>query len=412
MYGVMLSLSLLAAWVIGSYFRQDVSALLVFHGDDSHCDRATEAIGVHCFGDFASIGTEKINSPPNGAEAVYPVSSRLFRYPFTIFETVFSYRTSVFVFLSVLAFAALFPLLHQLRKRNISTSDIAILGICTTPFFATLDRGNLVGFTSAFLYLYIRAVQRSQYRRALVFLALMVAIKPQLAVFIVLLFLIRAYKVATIGIILSVSTVVLPYTVFGTKMVVFFKAWITAAREWSTSQLPTARYPSNLSILTFGDIFGNSKVFQYLIICATAGYLSYAFVRSARDKQSASHMVEDASFVIALGLILASPISYPYYLVIMFPALALAIERYQDSVHAESGYRNVERVRSVALVILMAPLVIPNSLGVGVPTSNQTLYNIYPLVQSGALLIALLAFITLKTFGKTDNCGTGLRRKC
>jgi len=410
MYAVILSLSLLIAWVIGSYFQLDVSALLVFFGDDSHCDRITEAIGAHCFGDFASIRTEKLNSLPNGAEGVYPVSSRIFRYPFTMIERIFSYRVSVFVFLIVLAFAVLFPLLHQFQRKRMSISDVAILGICTLPFLATLDRGNLVGFTSAFLYLYIRALQRSRYRSAVVCLVLMVAIKPQLAVFLILMFLIRAYKVAIIGVVAVVSTVVLPYTIFGMDMLVQLKNWITAAQGWSKSQLPTARYPSNLSSTTIGDVFGVSKLLPIVVLCVTALYVGLTFLRSGKDTQSASNTVEDTSFVISVGMILASPITYPYYLVIMLPFLAFAIERYEKSAQSEIVRDGVEYVRAVALLVVMSPLVLPNSLAVSVSPPSQSLYNIFPLIQSGVLLVALLAFISLKQFRTTDQPGKGLRK--
>ena len=101
--------SVLTWWVAGSYFGVNIFASISFFADDGYCAR-TDALGVHCFGDFRHpVLMAMSDNPWSGVDGPIPYTG-LGMVPFWLFgqtiEVIGSVKIGLFVYM-LLLFASL-----------------------------------------------------------------------------------------------------------------------------------------------------------------------------------------------------------------------------------------------------------------------------------------------------------------
>lgn len=390
-YNYMICFAALSMWVYNSYFKLDVASLLVFFGNDAHCDISTEAVGVHCFGDYGSTRISHLTDLPQGPEAVYPVVTRLFRYPFQLIDDLVGYRYSALIFTLMLGGCVLYPLVDQARKKAIRLHEAALIGLTSLPFVATLDRGNLIGFATPAIYYFVRHSDAQNRAGQYVSFGICVAIKPQLAILsLITLFTISMRRTVEL-IVLTFSVLLGPYLLFGTRAGDGITTWIRAMLEWGKTNSPGISYPSNLSITTLFASDIASKTSGTALAFLVFGSLSYLLCKARLMDTGKPNDKTALGGLLLATIIVSSPISYPYYTVFMLPLLALLLDRdrHKHEHPTIAGHSFVQ----ISLAVMMAPVIIPSSLTVGSQTGPSGVYNLYPAIQVCALLVCIAIFL-------------------
>ena len=387
----LLGLALASWWFWGSYFQVDVFASLSFVGDDGWCIRDSEAVGVHCFGDYAAIRIESLTAPLAGPEGVYPPSTRLLRIVPWLMDNVFGFRAGLILFLIASAAASLVPAYWASSRLPISLRPVVILtlGVATVPFISLIDRGQLLALAVPSLFLFMLASSRNHPWLALLALVPAVATKPQFALVLTLFAVIRQWRPFLVGVVGAVLIVLGPFALFGRDFVPALLEWIENSSSWAQSVPLTLGWPSNLSFPStirktvdmglngpLGGLLGERRetivavpdsmyAFAMVAIGVVIVALLVLFGRHLNRMLVIAALLAVASFTLS--------VSWIYYACIALPIAAIIFRSpaKQDSIRNEGWWTQSTKVMLVVSVVLsLTPILVPLSIAAGQAVPN------------------------------------------
>lgn len=194
-----LLLSVLTWWIAGSYFGVNIFASISFPADDGWC-AGTDALGVHCFGDFHyPVLMAMSDNPWSGVVGTNPYNG-LGMVPFWLFgqtiEVIGSVKIGLFVYM-VLLFASLsVPFFWVSFGRKFEFWPL--MALCVGPFaipgVMALDRGNTAALLVGPLLWFLVSFLRNDSRQIVISVAVLAAVKPQYGLLVILLLAYREWK--------------------------------------------------------------------------------------------------------------------------------------------------------------------------------------------------------------------------
>jgi hypothetical protein len=238
LFGSVIALSLVLAIsaVVAGYFGVDVFASLTYLSVDLNCltdHPATEAIGVHCFGDYYQVVDFTLRADPwSGRHSIYPAAGMLPNLLFgRIGFALNAPRVGLILFLLLLAVAVMVPAWWASKDKTISIRliTIALFGIVSIPALMTLDRGSSVGLVTPALLAFLIGLRTHNHRLTVVSIMLASLVRPQYFLLVAALAIQRKWKhfFATLALVVATNLVAYlfwPSRLPGTIVESIFKA--------------------------------------------------------------------------------------------------------------------------------------------------------------------------------------------
>ena len=366
----LLGLAAVVAWVLGSYFKVDVAAMVSFPGADGHCRLPHEGVGVHCWGDFGAVRFASLTGAPLGPEVVYPLSSRILRLPFFAISSIGGYGAGLIAFLVASAACLIAPVVWAVRDTPWALKPVVVTvaAVATMPFLMVLDRGNVLALTVPFLFLALLGLVRDKPWMIAVATIAATSVKPQFALLGVGLLALRHWRAAAVSIAGSVAIIVVPYLVFGDKWRSALVTWLDAAQAWTKSQPLSVDWPGNISLPRVLYLLGHAGPWRHSRLLSTIDDGTYTTASVAILAVivgilvlSGRHLPPLATGVALLAIAsLASPLTYAYYSVFMIPVVAIVFRCGLASWPTDTRWdRTMPRILSAALVLGLSPLLLP-----------------------------------------------------
>ena len=131
-----IAFSQLLSFFLSSYFQIRLTETLIFKADDGWCNTKSQGIGNHCFGDFSSFMTSKMDDPWSNSNTAYPPFSIIF---FSLFKFIYllsnESNLALFSYLFLLQISCILPVFYFVRC-GISKLQATVLSV----FFLLLYR--------------------------------------------------------------------------------------------------------------------------------------------------------------------------------------------------------------------------------------------------------------------------------
>jgi hypothetical protein len=207
------AVSAVTGFVLTQYYSVDVLSSLGSLPGDCFFDWSTQ-IGRHCFSDYAdevALGmmpnpwvpyTPYLHSSVEMAHNTYPAAAMA---PHMIFGLLGKWlhapRLGLLAYLLALTIACLTPSVWAARgTRGLERVVVFVaLGAAAIPAWATIDRGNSVGFVVPIALVFLVAVCRRRWGLAAVMVMLAAMVKPHFAVLAVVFFAARQWRLGTLA---------------------------------------------------------------------------------------------------------------------------------------------------------------------------------------------------------------------
>jgi hypothetical protein len=252
-------LSVLSAFILMHYFGKDVISSLTYASDpDWWCTPAvarTEGIGVHCFGDYASVvgsaAEQNPWAPAHGTASNYPAAGMLPQALFGAIGNLFgSAGLGTIAYLAVVTGALLVPSIWATRGKptGIRLVTVALFGVLSIPSLMTLDRGNNVALAVPALLAYLVALRKKRYSTVVVAVIAASLIKPQFVLLIVILLMLRKWKYALAAVLGVGITNLLAYLIWPKDFPATVWQTALAITHYGGGVPLTYQYPSNVSL--------------------------------------------------------------------------------------------------------------------------------------------------------------------
>lgn len=411
---LLLGVAVVSWWVLGSYFGVDVFASISFVGPDGWCVVPDESIGNHCFGDYAAIRFENIFQPLAGPEAVYPVSARFPRVIPWLVQVIATYRTGLIVYIALSALAMLAPIAWTVRcfSWNTRIQILILAGVVTVPFITVIDRGQVLAFAIALIFVFAYSIHREAYWVAALTIVPVAAIKPQFALLAVVLIALRQWRPFVLALIGTLFVITAPFLIYGSDALQAFKQWLAVSNSWASSVPMSLTWPPNLSFSSttrrafdlftsqISNLSGGWHSHEELSAVSDAPFIRLAqlftvicvLILVVRGKRI------DVLYLVAAAAALASfslNVSYVYYSAIAVPVFMLMIVR-TSRVAGSFGLSSkwLGSTLSIAIVASLTPIIIP----ISEVTPGKPVANLIPLIATSAwmLFLILLMFAALR----------------
>ena len=400
-----LAVSIISAWVAASYFAVDVPGSLIFPGDDGWCQKDGEAIGTHCFGDVAQFLTLGPTMDPQGSNPFIRNYPPLNRLGFFVFQLIGASTTQILalaLYVALSAVCLLVPALWVVRHRSWAEKlvVVALIGVATFPFLATIDRGNNLAFAVPLLFGLVLALQRMRFGWAVAAVIVGSQIKPQiglLAVAFLVLRHIRSFSWAVLG---SLGLFLASFAIFwvlpgGLKPLQEFRDFLFYVQLYDQYQPLTQTYPLNISFVhLLGLLWEGSGVgiastegLQWAVYASVAVSLVFIAWRGARLGIAVWFPA------LLMGVLLTPNPVFAYYLIGALIAVTFFFRSpFVQQIVATSGV--IRWLLVAAVVTSLTPLLIPAGwTEAPVPTVGEgVVVTILPRVAS-ALWFAYLIVV-------------------
>jgi len=337
-----LGVSFYLVWVFVGYARIYFTDFVSFRADDGWCSVPGESIFTHCFGDYAVLSYYlKEDRIPwlvgDPMSSFYPASSWI---PAKIFHEIGlyfeNYNLGRNLFLIALSVSLLFPAINAMKGKGVLAKFalFSVIGISSTPFLITLDRGNSIGLSIAPLTLAILALTKNRPEIFSPLVILAALIKPQLALFFLLLLAVAKYRLFFISIFLYMFFFFASFTFFPGVASSNIRNWFLTIVKYSSYQELTDLYPINLSLdrtlLTVLQVanFDSEQISQNMI--STLGILGnllmLLIILLLIYRRDSKANVVSISMLITILIITISGISYAYYLIILLVPISFILK--------------------------------------------------------------------------------------
>ncbi|MCG2798745.1 MAG: glycosyltransferase 87 family protein [Cellulomonas sp.] len=377
-------LAMVSTSFASSYGGIAPTELLSYVVDDMWCDTSTQAIGLHCFGDYALVddlfGTGDPWHSALSGNASWPAAAWL--------PAILAYRLGALIgvgwvggllFSVVSILAMLSPAWWATRHCAvwIRASALTLGGAATAPFIATIDRGNPVGLTVPLLLWAGVAYGRRQWVALTCAVVGASLLKPQMIVLLLLPLLHRRYRCVVLGGAASAALTVAGFLAFPRAFPGNALAWVHEIVNRTGDYQPLNQvYPYNIGIgrsfLTLLDVTGvgtligadhRQTAIGVLTIAGPSLLVAAAGIGALALWRGRSRLGTGQSFALALLVCLyTSSTVYLYYLVVLLVALALLVRDPVEHPGTECPERGRWHSRwgsLAAIALIMAPVVVP-----------------------------------------------------
>lgn len=344
---------------IPSYFNWNLTEILSNKVKDGWCNPEKEGIGLHCFGDFyAPMGIAGNQDPWRiGVNPNPPFAMLIFKlfYAISNFTTP---RFSLILYMLLIFCAFMLPAVHAWRK-SIKTYQIKLLYLSmyamSMPAISLIDRGNIIALTVPLVYFaYLFHNEKPQLTVAL--LVISVVIKPQLAIFMILLLAVKQYRLFVLAV-FSGLTLNLAGFLFFQSPKISISNWIESIFSYPTYAGEGKIYPVNISLQN--TLFLMDKSFQTnfaeILITTTASVL--VLVYAASILFNLKQLSPDQLFYqIVILLLITGGTVFSYYAVFLsLVFLFLSFFDDRDSIF-ESPFSSLCSTALLLLIIPISPL--------------------------------------------------------
>ena len=341
---------------IPSYFNWNLTEILSNRVKDGWCNPEKEGIGLHCFGDFyAPMGIAGNQDPWRiGVNPNPPFAMLIFKLFYTI-SNFTAPRFSLTLYILLIFCAFMLPAVHAWRK-SIKTYQIKLLYLSmyamSMPAISLIDRGNIIAFTVPLVYFaYWFHKEKPQLAASLLVIA--VVIKPQLAIFMVLLLVIKQYRLFVLAV-FSGLTLNLAGFLFFKSPKISISNWIESIISYPAYAGEGKIYPVNVSLQN--TLFLMDKAletnFAESWIITTASVLVLIYVASIlfNLKQLSS---DQLFYQIVILLLIAGGTVFSYYAVYL-SLVFLFLSFFDDH---DSIFKNpYSSLCTTALLMLLIPI--------------------------------------------------------
>lgn len=277
-YISVLALALFLQQFLPDYFRFSKLEAISFRSNDGWCESKLEGFGIHCFGDFYYPRTfMKLVNPWEGSMNPWPPFSFYIYKPLDFLSVTVNPRFGIIFFLCFAIIAILFPLFHlKFIAKEISGLGFSILLIITltfSPIIVSLDRGSNIIFCIPFLYLFYLSLSKVKNNAALMYLSILILLKPQFLILTLLFyyskglrfFLIRALFLS----VLFISSFALYYKSFPNNVI----NWLSHIMVYQNYGGKGMLVPPNFSMTSNFNVFAN--IFNFNIPNSISRILVY-----------------------------------------------------------------------------------------------------------------------------------------
>jgi hypothetical protein len=345
--GTVLAFGLLLSYTlnifVSSYFKIDLTEVLVFRVEDGWCDTATQGIGFHCFGDFYSTMQFSLASPwTESASAYPPFTLVIVKFIKTLYIASNASNLVLLLYLFTLVLALIFPIIHLYATKRVKSLRSCILmaiGLLTlAPAMMVLDRGNNFGFAIPFIYLCYIYASNGQMRSFMITSALLCLWRPQLGVISLYLVFVGGYGWFFRWLLTTTVGYLISFSFFGVssllKNIRLFLDNLTAYQDYISlpSYTPSNWSFSNLIMTTldilrvFGDLSGLSLVNPSSITEEIIILIPVLFLISTLSviywKRSCLHNLTMLTLLCLLAILTPS-VSMSYYLALLIPIVVV-----------------------------------------------------------------------------------------
>ena len=277
-YISVLAFALFFQQFLPDYFRFSKLEAISFRSNDGWCESKLEGFGIHCFGDFYYPRTfMKLANPWEGGMNPWPPFSFYVYKPLDFLSVTVNPRFGIIFFICFSLIAVLFPLFHlKFIAKEISGLGFSILLMITftfSPIIVSLDRGSNVIFCIPFLYLFFLSLLNDKNRVAMLYLSILILLKPQ---FMILTLLFYYFKGLRYFLIRTLFLSVL----FISSFALYPKSFPNNIINWLSHTLAYQNYggkgmlvPPNLSMTSNINVFAN--IFNFNIPNSISRILVY-----------------------------------------------------------------------------------------------------------------------------------------
>ena len=403
-------------WVYGSYFKGDPYSYISFAGEDGWCDPTSEALGVHCFGDYSAIRFTGFLDQVSGPESVYLPLSRIATFFVSIPISLLGFQIGI-TLSAVLIYFILVGGTIRLTDGKISPMMGLYLGLCL-PVVVAVDRLNTIWLAYLLLLAALATSKRTYFPIILVLLAALV--KPIFCLFVYpfLPMILRKYGFRKS--LLNLSGIMYLYLLsiyLWLKAVNLSSGWtlsyfIQSVRNWSAFHTGSAT-PADLSLGTLTFLGQSARIvlviFLFVIVLVDLILVFNSLPKGALDVNK----VEKSEFdrldfhlrYLIIGCIFTGVQSpfWPYNLLVFLPPATWLYHQKKSNVKQQgcnserrtflyrkkriNGFLDRDKLETLLLIILIfliAPVFIPSRFRVAevytpVMTKSDTLHNWYDL---------------------------------
>jgi len=369
------------------YFSIDVGAWwLVSPPHDMWCDPSKgEGLGLHCFGDYSLTATIASEANPWNNSIFgsfnYPAGGLLLFKFLASLEMLLSVQNfGLFTYLALTVISLAIPALMIGKQFSINQRILFAVGSITSlPALLIIDRGNSVGIAFVFVFLFTYFYKKGKISQSILFLVIASLIKPQFAIFALLLFIHRKWNyffisTLAIGISQVVSFLAWP-TAFPNSLEQAFNAIVGYSKNWELTNLSIPNYSIGRGLIGVASLLGvdvsnqvQGVVAILLILITVAIYLSYNRVSTL------THLVflgTAASFAVNVswGYYAIIPILYVYVLLqfdfdqrtkpsrlsitLVAIASALTLSRFIVVIPSSEGFEVIDNTTTIGLMWLI-----------------------------------------------------------
>jgi hypothetical protein len=296
---------------------------------------------------------------------------------------------------------------------------LAVLGIGTYPFIATMDRGNNLAFMVPLLLVFVVAFARQQWLTASISIVLLCQFKPQFLLLVFALLAVREYRraagtaAATIALFL-VSFLPFSIPVFGMSASDELRTWFDLILRVGQSQPIDSSYPINVSFARIAylgtNLLGLNLPDSFIVSLGMGLALTLMGMVVLLGRRIPPLLV--AIIAMSSSAFLSGVVA-PYYLVISLPVAAVIIRETSRrptptdplefigdlDVQPSSGPMTAVKFLMLAAVVAsLTPLLIPYgalSQETAQPESVMLVYSLVPLLASALWIGVSVATIVL-----------------
>lgn len=313
LFFVAFAFSICIWWIVGAYFRVDVTASLVFFADDTQsCAPASSQVGIHCFADYSATAKRAVSGnpwSPNSDYAPYLAGAYVLPRVAAEFGQVFgSPKTGLFLYLFLATCALSSPCIwFGMKAKRLTTLGPMVLlaGPASIPALLALDRGNNIAFVVPGLLMYMIGVLESRPILTTSGVLLAALFKPQYVLLVVIIIGLRRWRIGISIIAGFLFTQVGSYLLWPRSVPKGVLKSIDSLIEYNTYANIFDKYPPQMSL---------SRGFYVVIEVLSKGVVSENFIQGL--ERFAGLIVIAAVTVIGVCFIKRVQLEYLVYLLI------------------------------------------------------------------------------------------------
>ena len=341
---VLLGISFVGILILGSYYDQPITQSLSFLVEDNF--RYDSGLNTHSFGDFQEV---RFALPSNDYPDVWANSN--FAYTPTALlphffaqqiQQWFGIQFSLWLYLSLLCLCVAFPAIFALRKVNDPNRRIAsllLLTVFATPFFATFDRGNSVGYAVPFLMIFASGFFYNKNWIDLIGVIGAFAIRPQFGLIGLAFLAARDIKKSITTGVIGPALVLGSFIFMPKGFIGSLKSWFANLTSFSKNYEPGGDFPVNLSLSSVFkfDVFSD-RYSHLAILTITTVLFIFLIFRTQHDR--------GRLLIVTLSMTCLIPkVSFVYYsvFVLVIAAMIFTEPKFLDPPSSLSPESNARR---------------------------------------------------------------------